>query len=174
LRAGDRDSPFPFNRVEQATVRRIPKNARCRPRCAEIVVARSPIVSAGRERFALLDPKIRSDLNPKMNLPRAFVLLPLALTALAMYGADAAQNWADKCAKCHGADGKGDTKMGRKLSIKDYTQAAVQAEFTDADALKALKEGRKDKGGKMLMQPVEGLSDEEMQALVAHVRGLKK
>ena len=51
------------------------------------------------------------------------------------------------CASCHGKDGKGDTMMGRKLSIKDLTDPKVQSSFTDADATKAIKEGVTDKDG---------------------------
>jgi cytochrome c553 len=94
-----------------------------------------------------------------------------AMTASA---ADAKENWDKMCAKCHGAEGKGDTKMGQKLGIKDYTDAKVQAGFKDEDAFKALKEGLKDSEGKTLMKPVEGLSDDEIKALVAHVRSFKK
>ena len=64
--------------------------------------------------------------------------------------ADAAANWENQCAKCHGPDGKGDTKMGKKLAIADLTDAKVQAKFTDADAVKAMKEGIKDKDGKVI------------------------
>lgn len=85
-----------------------------------------------------------------------------------------AANWSEHCAKCHGEDGKGDTKMGKKLSIADLSSAAVQAKFTDEEAFKAMKEGLKDKSGKTTMKPIEGLTDEEMKALVTVVRGLKK
>ena len=47
------------------------------------------------------------------------------------------------CVKCHGVDGKGDTKMGKKLGVKDYTDAKVQAEMKDDTAFKAIKEGIK-------------------------------
>ena len=86
---------------------------------------------------------------------------------------DAKETWDKMCAKCHGADGKGQTKMGQKLGIRDYTDAKVQGAFTDEEAFKALKEGLKDKDGKMLMKPVEGLSDEEIKAMVQHVRKFK-
>lgn len=89
------------------------------------------------------------------------------------FAAPAAENWDNHCAKCHGADGKGQTKMGKKLKIRDYTDAAVQSKFTDEEALKALKEGVKDKGGKQLMKAVEGLSEDDLKALVQHVRSLK-
>jgi cytochrome c553 len=94
----------------------------------------------------------------------------VAITAKA---ADAKENYDKMCAKCHGPDGKGQTKMGQKLGIKDLTDAKVQASFTDDQAFKALKEGLKDADGKTLMKPVEGLSDDEIKALVAQVRTLK-
>jgi cytochrome c553 len=87
---------------------------------------------------------------------------------------DVKENWDKMCAKCHGAEGKGDTKMGQKLGIKDYTDPKVQADLKDDEAFKALKEGLKDSEGKTLMKPVEGLSDDEIKALIAHVRALKK
>ena len=87
--------------------------------------------------------------------------------------ADVKENWEKSCAKCHGPDGKGDTKMGKKLEIKDFTDAKVQASLKDEDMLKAIKEGVKD-GDKTRMKAAEGLSDEEMKALVAYVRKFKK
>jgi cytochrome c553 len=88
--------------------------------------------------------------------------------------ADAQANWDQSCAKCHGADGKGETKMGKKLSIRDFTDAKMQAEFTDEQGFKAIKEGLTDKNGKTTMKAIEGLSDEDMKELVAFVRAFKK
>jgi cytochrome c553 len=96
--------------------------------------------------------------------------LTAATSALA---ADAKENWDKICAKCHGADGKGDTKPGKKLDIKDLSDAKFQATFSDDDAFKALKSGLNDKDGKVRMKAAEGLSDDDMKALVAYVRKLK-
>jgi mono/diheme cytochrome c family protein len=106
-------------------------------------------------------------------------IIPLCLTilaasALSAWAADGKATYDKDCAKCHGADGKGDTKMGKKLGAKDYTDAKVQAELTDAQAIKAVKEGLKDKAGKTLMKPAEGLSDADIQAVVAYMRTFKK
>ncbi len=98
----------------------------------------------------------------------------LSSLAVAAYGFDASTAWNDQCAKCHGKDGNGDTKMGKKLSIKNYTDASVQAGFTDEEAFKAIKLGTKDKSGKVRMKAVEGLSDDDVTALVKHFRALKK
>jgi len=73
-----------------------------------------------------------------------------------------------------GDDGKGQKAMGKKLGCKDWTDAAAQAKFTDDDAAKAIKEGFKDADGKTLMKPAEGLSDDDVKALVAYVRAFKQ
>ncbi len=103
-----------------------------------------------------------------------FVLAFAASALLSASAADVKENWDKQCAKCHGAEGKGDTKMGQKLSIKDLTDAKLQAELKDDKAFKSIKEGIKDADGKVKMKPAEGLSDDEIKALVAHVRTLKK
>jgi mono/diheme cytochrome c family protein len=80
--------------------------------------------------------------------------------------ADASATWAANCASCHGKDGSGNTMMGKKLAVKDYTK---DQSFSDAEATNAIKNG-KDKmkgfGSK--------LSDADIKALVAYVRTLKK
>jgi cytochrome c553 len=100
-------------------------------------------------------------------------LLGLAAT-LTTKAAEAKENYDNLCAKCHGAEGKGDTKMGQKLGCKDFTDAKVQADIKDDAATKAIKEGLKSSEDKTLMKPFDSLSDDEIKALVAYVRGLKK
>jgi mono/diheme cytochrome c family protein len=105
------------------------------------------------------------------------ITLTLAILAAGLVAASAADGkelFDKSCAKCHGVDGKGQTKMGAKLNIKDLTDAKVQASFTDEDASKAIKQGLKDKDGKMQMKAIEGLSDDDVKALVQYVRSLKK
>ena len=88
--------------------------------------------------------------------------------------ADAKTNWANNCAQCHGADGRADTKMGKLLSAKNLTDPKVQAAFTDAQATKSIKEGVK-QNGKTTMKAFGGkLTDDEIKALVAYTRTLKK
>lgn len=109
-----------------------------------------------------------------MKLTLKHVLLGAPLLALAaLAAAPVAENWENHCAKCHGADGKGQTKAGRKLKVKDYTDAKVQAEMKDEDMIKATADGVTDESGKERMKAYKDeLSPEEIKELVAYIRKL--
>jgi len=103
-----------------------------------------------------------------------FSLALLIAGAVSLRAADAKENWEKNCTKCHGADGKGKTKMGEKLAVKDYTDAKVQEGLKDDAMTKAIKEGVKD-GDKTKMKGFgDALSDDEVKALVKLVRDFKK
>jgi cytochrome c553 len=108
---------------------------------------------------------------------KKLIVLSLGLLmagAMGVRAADAKENWDKACAKCHGADGKGQTKMGQKLNIKDFTDAKTQEAFTDEKAFKAIKEGVTDKDGKVVMKAQDTMTDDEIKALVGYVRSFKK
>ena len=103
------------------------------------------------------------------------VLAVMSAAVASISAADVQENWTKHCASCHGKDGKGDTKAGKKAEVKDLTDGAYQASFTDEQILKQIKEGMKDKSGKERMKPfADKLNDDEVKALVAHVRAFKK
>lgn len=80
----------------------------------------------------------------------------------------AADLFKSKCAACHGADGKADTTMGKKLNMKDLGSAEVQG-MSDADLENIITKG-KDK-----MPAYDGkLSKDEIDSLVKHIRTFKK
>jgi len=107
------------------------------------------------------------------NIIKAALLAAVLLPAAAVSAADAKATYDKQCAKCHGPDGKGQTKMGKQSGAKDYTDPKVQAEYTDEQMAKAIKEGVKVKG-KEVMKPAENLSDADIKGLVAHVRAFGK
>lgn len=107
-------------------------------------------------------------------------VVPLALAGLVALGvssaaaSDAKENWTKHCAKCHGEDGRGQTVMGRKAKLKDYTSAADQKKFTDEEALRITREGKKERGKTVMKGYSDILSDADIKALVDHVRKFKK
>lgn len=105
----------------------------------------------------------------------AFTVTSLALAvAPVCRAADAPANWTKHCASCHAADGSGSTRMGRQSGAKDYRDAKVQAEMKDESALKALKEGLQAKGKEVMKPFKDKLTEDELKALVAHMRTFKK
>ena len=101
--------------------------------------------------------------------------LALALSGTTvLLAADAKENYTKECAKCHGADGKGQTKMGKQSGAKDYTDPKVQAEMDDTKAAKQIKEGMKENGKEKMKAYADKFSDDEIKALIAHMRTFKK
>ena len=106
---------------------------------------------------------------------KIFVLVAIVVASVSVGAADdAGVTWAQNCASCHGKDGSGNTTMGKKLSVRNYHDAKVQAAFSDAEAERAIKEGVKT-NGKETMKPFGNkLSEADIKALVAHIRSFKK
>ena len=73
-----------------------------------------------------------------------------------------------KCTACHGADGKGDTSIGKTNKIRDLSSADVQQQ-NDADLTAIIVNGK----GKM---PAYGksLKPDQVKDLVSYIRSLKK
>ena len=103
----------------------------------------------------------------------ALTTLALAFTTGVSCAATAADNWDNNCASCHGADGKGQTKTGKKLKIRDYTDAKVQAELKDEGMCNAITQGVKVDGKEKMKAFNEELSADEIKDLVAHIRKFK-
>ena len=100
----------------------------------------------------------------------AAFLLPVSVAQ----AADAATNYSKKCASCHGKDGSGNTKMGKKKGARDYRDPKVQASFSDAEGVKAIKEGVKKKGKEVMKPYADKFSAAEIDALMKYVRAFKK
>ena len=97
-----------------------------------------------------------------------------AASALTATAADAKANWEEHCAKCHGATGKADTKMGQKLKLKDYSDAKVQAALTDEVLLNATLKGVTVDGKERMAGYADKVSADEAKALVALIRSFKQ
>ena len=91
----------------------------------------------------------------------------------AAQAATARDNWENLCTSCHGTDGKAQNKMGKKLKIRDYTNAKVQAELKDDAMIKATADGVTVDGKEKMKAFKEELSADEIKDLVAHIRKFK-
>jgi cytochrome c6 len=82
--------------------------------------------------------------------------------------ADGGALFKGKCAACHGADGKGDTGMGRMFKIRDLGSADVQKQSNE-ELTKIISDGK----GKMPSYS-KSLKADEIKELVGFIRTLKK
>jgi mono/diheme cytochrome c family protein len=71
-----------------------------------------------------------------------------------------------KCAMCHGATGTPSAAMAKSMSVKPPSDPAIKS-LTVAQMTAAVKSGK----GKM--KPVAGLSDAQINGVVAYYRTLK-
>lgn len=88
------------------------------------------------------------------------VALPLAAAA------DSAAVYKAKCAACHGAEGDGQTTMGKKMNLRDLRSPEVQKQ-SNAELTKVIADGK----GKMPGYKTK-LSADEIKGLVAFMREL--
>jgi mono/diheme cytochrome c family protein len=90
----------------------------------------------------------------------------LALPALAQQTGEA--TYKAKCAMCHGADGGGNTPIGKNMKLRSF-KSPEDVKATDADLSKQTKDGV----GKM--QGYAGkLTDAQIQDVVTYIRTLQK
>jgi cytochrome c6 len=81
---------------------------------------------------------------------------------------DGASQFKAKCSVCHGADGSGNTAVGKGMKIRDLHSADVQKQ-TDAELTAIITDG---KGG---MPAYKGkLTGDQIKQLIAFIRGLAK
>ena len=104
---------------------------------------------------------------------RSLSLVAVVLGAFALASTAAAADlelgkkiYAQKCAGCHGPDGKGNAKMAETLKVK-IPELAVSAAKTDSELLKAISEGKKP-----MPSFGKSLNKNELDAVVHYAKGL--
>ncbi len=107
--------------------------------------------------------------NARLGLLIAVIVVVAAVIGSTPLAAqDGATLYKTKCAMCHGADGKGETPMGKKLNIRDLSSPEVQKQ-TDAELTTIITKGK----GKM--PPFAGkLTAEQIGQVLAQIRELGK
>jgi cytochrome c6 len=101
----------------------------------------------------------------------AVALLPaliLVVASIPLAGAAPADLYKTKCVMCHGADGSGNTTMGKRLGLHDLRAPATQGQ-PDAKLMETIENGK----GKMPSQKGR-LSKDEIRHLVGYLRELAK
>ncbi len=91
------------------------------------------------------------------------------------------------CVSCHGESGKGDGPTGKALAAagqaapRDFTVGDFVLDTdkdgktgTDADLKAVISKGALVYGGSAMMAPVQGLSDTDLDNLIAFIRSLKQ
>ena len=80
--------------------------------------------------------------------------------------------YAERCAMCHGAAGRGDGVAGRSLEPRprDYADAAWQATVTDETIRETIRRGGQAMGRSGAMPAHPDLSERELGDLVAYIR----
>ena len=96
----------------------------------------------------------------------AVCFLAAAGTAQAQAGADLFKT---KCQMCHGADGAGNSPMGKKLGTHDFHSPEVQ-KMTDAQLVEVITKGK----DHMPAYGAGKLTAEQIKDLAAYVRELGK
>ena len=102
-----------------------------------------------------------------MNRRLAVAILAL-VTPLSMFASDGPALYKAKCAACHGADGSGQTPMGKSMKLRDLRSPEVQKQ-SDKELYAVTADGK----GKMPAYKTK-LSEADINALVAHMRALAK
>lgn len=81
---------------------------------------------------------------------------------------DAAALYKSKCAACHGADGTGNTAVGKSMKIRDFHSPDVQKQ-TDAELTAMITDG------KGAMPSYKGkLTDPQIKEMVGYIRAMGK
>ncbi len=105
----------------------------------------------------------------------ALLVVTSAISASAATPLGARENFEKHCVDCHGVDGKGQTRLGRKAGAKDLSDRKAMAKLTDEEVFKTIKFGRKNNRGEEKMEAfADGLADKEITELVAFVRTFAK
>jgi cytochrome c6 len=106
-------------------------------------------------------------MSDKRSLALASMMVLMFAASSSAAADSGAAIYKSKCVSCHGADGSGQTPVGKSMKLRDLRSAEVQKQ-TDAELTKITTDGK----GKMPAYKGK-LSEADIKALVAHLRSLK-
>jgi formylglycine-generating enzyme required for sulfatase activity/cytochrome c553 len=87
-------------------------------------------------------------------------------------GSDVKSLYVALCQNCHGAIGKGDTKVGKLHGARDYTTAEVKATFQEERWVKAILEGLEKDGKRVMNSFRDKITQDQAKALAAFMKAM--
>ncbi|MGB9381229.1 MAG: cytochrome c [Candidatus Binatus sp.] len=109
-------------------------------------------------------------------LSRQYLCMTIVASLVVLFAAPpahaqaAAALYSNKCAACHGTDGKGDGPAGKYLNPKPTDFASSLKGKTDDWIAKAIKGGGGAVGESPVMPAYTDLSDDQVKELVAYLK----
>ncbi len=90
----------------------------------------------------------------------------VALFASLAWALDGDALYKEKCVKCHGETGKGDTPTGKSMKVQSIVGDPKVLDASAEELVKAIRTNKKHK------EPVKKMSDEELEAVVPVIKRL--
>src|SRR5262249_21501364 len=101
-------------------------------------------------------------------LALAFATFIFSSSVLSMAQTDVAALYKSKCQGCHGADGTGNTPMGKKVGARDFHAPEVSKQ-SDEELFDITKKGK----NKMPAYDKK-LTDDQIKDLIKYIRGARR
>ncbi len=99
---------------------------------------------------------------------RLILILTLLASGSALFAAEPATEFKQRCSQCHGVDAKGNTTIGKSLKIPDLTGPEV-AKVSDDELVQVISEGRGS------MPSFKGVLDQStIKQVISYIRSLQK
>ncbi len=93
-----------------------------------------------------------------------------AAVSTAALASEISDLFSDKCAVCHGDDGKGRTRMGKKFHAPDFTSSKWQGKTTDEEARQTIENGTVIDGQVRMPPWKEKLTPQQISDLLKYAR----
>ena len=101
-------------------------------------------------------------------ITRVCIISLLAVSTTSFAQNSGADIYKSKCQSCHGADGSGNTPAGKATKVRPFNSPEI-IKMSDDDLIQITKNGR----GKMPAYAGK-LTDDQIKAVIAHIRTLQK
>jgi mono/diheme cytochrome c family protein len=97
-----------------------------------------------------------------------------AAAATVAHASEVSDLFSDKCEVCHGENGKGQTRMGKKFHSPDFTSAKWQAKTSDEAARHTIEDGVVIDGQVRMPPWKEKLTPQQITDLIKYARSFGK